>query len=179
MTYIDSTSIYLLFVFFLETQRKIQIILSKTQLHLSFAQRIVLPSFHSMMHLLLFYTGLCGGIYNATSTSVTATSPNFPNEYPPFTLCTWVIDAPPQEQVRVVVETFHLHSSQDCSQNYLELQDSPTVRNFQGIPFPIPIQLPSLFEKREETYCLVMYSLMILCEGHIQSITDCAPSDRW
>lgn len=130
------------------------------------------------MHLLLFYTGLCGGIYNATSTSVTATSPNFPNEYPPFTLCSWVIDAPPQEQVRVVVETFHLHSSQDCSQNYLELQDSPTVRN-QGIPFPIPIQLPSLFEKREETCCLIIYSLMILCEGHIQSITDCAPSDRW
>ncbi|NXY67496.1 CUBN protein, partial [Glareola pratincola] len=68
----------------------------------------------------------CGGIYNATSTSLTATSPNFPNEYPPFTLCTWVIDAPPQQQVRVVVEAFHLHSSQDCSQNYLELQDSPT-----------------------------------------------------
>ncbi|NWR90257.1 CUBN protein, partial [Furnarius figulus] len=68
---------------------------------------------------------LCGGIYNATSTSLTATSPNFPNEYPPFTLCTWVIDAPPQQQVRVVVEAFHLHSSQDCSQNYLELRDSP------------------------------------------------------
>ncbi|NXG01683.1 CUBN protein, partial [Sakesphorus luctuosus] len=87
---------------------------------------------------------LCGGIYNATSTSVTATSPNFPNEYPPFTLCTWVIDAPLQQQVRVVVEAFHLHSSQDCSQNYLELQDSPThsqgsVHRFCGTEtFPIP-----------------------------------------
>lgn len=108
-----------------------------------------------MMHLSPFYTGLCGGIYNATSTSLTATSPNFPNEYPPFTLCTWVIDAPPQQQVRVVVETFNLHSSQDCSQNYLELQDSPTVRNLQEIPFLIHIQLPSLFEKRGETNHLV------------------------
>uniref|UniRef100_A0A8C8BEW9 Cubilin n=1 Tax=Otus sunia TaxID=257818 RepID=A0A8C8BEW9_9STRI len=87
---------------------------------------------------------LCGGIYNATSTSLTTTSPNFPNEYPPFTLCTWVIDAPPQQQVRVVVEAFHLHSSQDCSQNYLELQDSPThsqgsVHRFCGTEtFPVP-----------------------------------------
>ncbi|XP_062489682.1 cubilin isoform X1 [Pezoporus occidentalis] len=87
---------------------------------------------------------LCGGIYNATSTSLTATSPNFPNEYPPFTLCTWVIDAPPQQQVRVVVEAFNLHSSQDCSHNYLELQDSPThsqgsVHRFCGTEtFPVP-----------------------------------------
>ncbi|NWX82451.1 CUBN protein, partial [Nothoprocta pentlandii] len=69
---------------------------------------------------------LCGGTYNATSTSLTATSPNFPHEYPPFTHCVWIIDAPPQQQVRLVVETFHLHSNQDCSQNYLELQASPT-----------------------------------------------------
>uniref|UniRef100_A0A8B9N9X7 Cubilin n=1 Tax=Accipiter nisus TaxID=211598 RepID=A0A8B9N9X7_9AVES len=86
----------------------------------------------------------CGGIYNATSTSLTATSPNFPNEYPPFTLCTWVIDAPPHQQVRVVVEAFHLHSGQDCSRNYLELQDSPThsqgsVHRFCGTEtFPVP-----------------------------------------
>ncbi|NWR74432.1 CUBN protein, partial [Centropus unirufus] len=87
---------------------------------------------------------LCGGIYNATSTSLTATSPNFPNEYPPFTRCTWVIDAPVQHQVRVVVETFHLHSSQDCSQNYLEFQESPihsqgSVHRFCGTEtFPVP-----------------------------------------
>lgn len=105
--------------------------------------------------LIVIFTGLCGGIYNATSTSLTATSPNFPNEYRPFTLCTWVIDAPPQQQVRVVVEAFHLHSSQDCSQNYLELQDSPTVRNLQLISFLIHIQLPSLFVKRENPHHLV------------------------
>jgi len=87
-------------------------------------------------------------VYNATSTSLTAMSPNFPNEYPPFTLCTWVIDAPLQQQVRVVVEAFHLHSSQDCSQNYLELQDSPTVRNLQLLAFPVHIQFPSLFVER-------------------------------
>uniref|UniRef100_A0A8B9CHJ0 Cubilin n=1 Tax=Anser brachyrhynchus TaxID=132585 RepID=A0A8B9CHJ0_9AVES len=85
----------------------------------------------------------CGGIYNATSTSLSAMSPHFPGEYPPFTFCTWVIDAPPQQQVRVVVEAFHLHSSQDCSQNYLELQDSPhsqgSAHRFCGTDtFPVP-----------------------------------------
>uniref|UniRef100_A0A8C3CRJ2 Cubilin n=1 Tax=Cairina moschata TaxID=8855 RepID=A0A8C3CRJ2_CAIMO len=86
----------------------------------------------------------CGGTYNATSTSLSVTSPHFPGEYPPFILCTWVIDAPPQQQVRVVVEAFHLHSSQDCSQNYLELQDSPThsqgsAHRFCGTDtFPVP-----------------------------------------
>ncbi|XP_053120680.1 cubilin [Hemicordylus capensis] len=68
---------------------------------------------------------LCGGVYNATSASQTATSPYFPNAYPPFTVCKWVIDAPPEQQVKLVVRTFHLQSSQDCSQNYLEFQDSP------------------------------------------------------
>ncbi|XP_066485218.1 cubilin [Tiliqua scincoides] len=68
---------------------------------------------------------LCGGVYNATSASQTATSPFFPNAYPPFTVCRWVIDAPPEEQVRLVIQKFHLQPSQDCSQNYLEFQDSP------------------------------------------------------
>ncbi|XP_053215446.1 cubilin [Podarcis raffonei] len=68
---------------------------------------------------------LCGGVFNATSTSQTATSPYFPEAYPPFTYCRWVIDAPPEQHVKIVVQEFHLQSSQDCSQNYLEFQDSP------------------------------------------------------
>uniref|UniRef100_A0ACB8FV66 Uncharacterized protein n=1 Tax=Sphaerodactylus townsendi TaxID=933632 RepID=A0ACB8FV66_9SAUR len=68
---------------------------------------------------------LCGGTYNATSVSQTMTSPYFPQAYPPFTVCRWVIDAPPEQQVQLVVQMFHLHSSQDCSQNYLEFQDFP------------------------------------------------------
>ncbi|KAF7245952.1 Cubilin [Varanus komodoensis] len=68
---------------------------------------------------------LCGGIYNATSTAQIATSPYFPSAYPPFTFCRWVIDAPPEQQVKVAIQDFHLHANQDCSQNYLEFQDSP------------------------------------------------------
>uniref|UniRef100_A0A8C3I7Z9 Cubilin n=1 Tax=Chrysemys picta bellii TaxID=8478 RepID=A0A8C3I7Z9_CHRPI len=75
---------------------------------------------------------LCGGTYNATSTPQTTMSPNFPNAYPPFTVCTWIIDAPPQQQVKLVVEAFHLHANQDCSQNYLEFQDPTMVNRFCG-----------------------------------------------
>lgn len=99
------------------------------------AQRLIDTNFQNVMlrcskmiKLLLLPTGLCGGIYNATSTQQTAMSPNFPNAYAPFTVCIWIIDAPPQEEVKLTVETFRLHSSQDCSQNYLEFQDRTMVR---------------------------------------------------
>uniref|UniRef100_A0A8D2IQV5 Cubilin n=1 Tax=Varanus komodoensis TaxID=61221 RepID=A0A8D2IQV5_VARKO len=82
---------------------------------------------------------LCGGIYNATSTAQIATSPYFPSAYPPFTFCRWVIDAPPEQQVKVAIQDFHLHANQDCSQNYLEFQDSPLVCQFCGSEnFSIP-----------------------------------------
>ncbi|XP_061441668.1 cubilin [Rhineura floridana] len=75
---------------------------------------------------------LCGGVYNATSTTQTATSPYFPEAYPPFIFCRWVIDAPPEEQVKLGVQEFHLQPTQDCSQNYLEFQDSPLGNQEHG-----------------------------------------------
>ncbi|XP_030055456.1 cubilin isoform X1 [Microcaecilia unicolor] len=67
----------------------------------------------------------CGGTYNATSTPQTTASPYFPNAYPPFTNCIWTIDAPPQENIKIEVQTFHLQPNPDCSQNYLEFKDFP------------------------------------------------------
>ncbi|XP_066539114.1 cubilin [Hoplias malabaricus] len=68
---------------------------------------------------------LCGGIYNATSTPQTITSPFYPNAYPAFTSCRWVLDAPAQEAVKIVVQQFRLQPSQSCSSNYLEMKDWP------------------------------------------------------
>ncbi|XP_044150585.1 LOW QUALITY PROTEIN: cubilin [Bufo gargarizans] len=68
---------------------------------------------------------LCGGIYNATSSMTTALSPNYPNSYPPFTYCIWTIDSPEKENVKVKIQSFHLQAEQDCSNNYLEVKDSP------------------------------------------------------
>lgn len=85
------------------------------------------PNLKSGVPVSFSLTGLCGGVYNATSTPETATSPYFPNAYPPFIFCRWVIDAPPEQQVKLAVQELHLSSSQDCSQNYLEFQDTPLV----------------------------------------------------
>ncbi|XP_053323004.1 cubilin [Spea bombifrons] len=71
---------------------------------------------------------ICGGIYNASSALTTTTSPN---SYPPFTTCIWTIDAPEKENVKVDVQTFHLQPNLDCSENYLELKDSPVGNHGQ------------------------------------------------
>ncbi|XP_047205867.1 cubilin [Girardinichthys multiradiatus] len=68
---------------------------------------------------------LCGGILNATAAKQTLTSPSFPSAYPPYTSCRWVLDAPPQETIKVSVQTFVLNPSQSCSTNYLEMKDWP------------------------------------------------------
>ncbi|XP_074049030.1 cubilin [Macrotis lagotis] len=66
----------------------------------------------------------CGGTFNATLTPQTTASPLSPNPLFPLSVCTWIIDAPPQQQVKLVVQAFQLFS-EDCSQNYLQIQDSP------------------------------------------------------
>lgn len=76
---------------------------------------------------ILFCPGLCGGAFNATSSPQTITSPMYPNAYPPFTTCRWVLDAPSLETVKVTVQQFGLQPSQSCSSNYLELKDWPLV----------------------------------------------------
>ncbi|XP_077124414.1 cubilin [Ranitomeya variabilis] len=68
---------------------------------------------------------ICGGIYNATSSVTTATSPNYPNSYPPFTSCMWTIDSPENENVKVTIQSFQLQPGLHCSNNYLEVKDSP------------------------------------------------------
>lgn len=69
----------------------------------------------------------CGGTYNATSTPQNASSPHLSNIGRPYSTCTWVIAAPPQQQVQITVWDLQL-PSQDCSQSYLELQDSVQVK---------------------------------------------------
>ncbi|XP_068942361.1 cubilin [Petaurus breviceps papuanus] len=73
----------------------------------------------------------CGGTFNATSSPQTTASPHSPDLLFPLSICTWIIDAPPQQQVKLVVQEFQLHS-EDCSQNYLQIQDSPEFQNDQS-----------------------------------------------
>nr|XP_033964372.1 cubilin-like [Pseudochaenichthys georgianus] len=70
---------------------------------------------------------LCGGTLNATTAVQTLTSPHYPNAYPPFTSCRWILDAPAQESVKLSFQTFVLQPSQSCSTNYLEMKDWPVA----------------------------------------------------
>nr|XP_023646366.1 cubilin [Paramormyrops kingsleyae] len=86
---------------------------------------------------------LCGGSFNATSSPQTITSPMFPNAYPDSTSCRWILDSPPQENIKVSVQSFHLQPSQGCTQNYLEMKDWPTgdygqVHRFCGTDSNVP-----------------------------------------
>uniref|UniRef100_A0A3B5L191 Cubilin n=1 Tax=Xiphophorus couchianus TaxID=32473 RepID=A0A3B5L191_9TELE len=78
---------------------------------------------------------LCGGTLNATTAKQTLTSPSFPNAYPPYTYCRWIIDSPPLETIKVSIQTFVLDPSQSCSTNYLEINDWPLVNYGQSHKF--------------------------------------------
>uniref|UniRef100_A0A4W3K7X0 Cubilin n=1 Tax=Callorhinchus milii TaxID=7868 RepID=A0A4W3K7X0_CALMI len=66
----------------------------------------------------------CGGKFKANSTSQILTSPEYPNNYPPLTICHWIIDAPENEQVGVVIQELDLPATPNCSLEYLEIKDS-------------------------------------------------------
>uniref|UniRef100_UPI00398F64EE cubilin n=1 Tax=Pristiophorus japonicus TaxID=55135 RepID=UPI00398F64EE len=68
---------------------------------------------------------LCGGIFNATNTPQTITSPGYPSDYPLLTTCHWTIDAPAQKQIRVTVQQFNLPANPNCTLDYLEIKDWP------------------------------------------------------
>ncbi|XP_008565950.1 PREDICTED: cubilin [Galeopterus variegatus] len=76
----------------------------------------------------------CGGTYNATWTPQNISSPNSSNSDVPFFICTWVIEAPPHQQVEITVWALQLHS-QNCAQNYLEFQDSQESNGNQRMQF--------------------------------------------
>ncbi|XP_006894385.1 PREDICTED: cubilin-like [Elephantulus edwardii] len=76
----------------------------------------------------------CGGNYNATWTPQSSMSPNSSTPDVSFHTCTWVIEAPPHQQIKIAVWALRLHS-QDCSQNYLEFQDSPESNGNPGVRF--------------------------------------------
>lgn len=68
---------------------------------------------------------VCGGVLNATTAVQTLTSPSFPHPYPPYSSCRWVLDAPPQETIKIAVQIFVLQPTQSCTTNYLQMKDWP------------------------------------------------------
>ncbi|XP_040824205.1 cubilin [Ochotona curzoniae] len=69
----------------------------------------------------------CGGTYNATWTPQNISASNLSSPSSSLSICTWVFEAPVHQQVKITVWELQL-DSQDCTQNYLEFQDSPESR---------------------------------------------------
>ncbi|XP_073459947.1 astacin-like metalloendopeptidase [Aquarana catesbeiana] len=62
-----------------------------------------------------------GGTF--TTNGGTVVSPNYPSSYPNNVNCTYIIIAPPQNQVMLTFSDFGLESSPQCSNDYLEIRD--------------------------------------------------------
>jgi cubilin len=94
----------------------------------------------------------CGGNIELTYEVPTAeiSSPNYPQEYPLSTDCSWVLRAPANKRVRFsFVGDFSLESHPGCQYDYVELRDGATVssplieKRFCGAVRPNSILLSS------------------------------------
>ncbi|XP_045117385.1 cubilin-like [Portunus trituberculatus] len=90
-------------------------------------------------------TDACGGSHQLTSdfTSVTITSPNYPNSPHPHTECSWVTYAPPEKSLSLHFEgSFEIPSYLgNCDQAFVEVRDggtllSPLLGRFCGTTLP-------------------------------------------
>ncbi|XP_071942939.1 cubilin-like isoform X2 [Antedon mediterranea] len=77
----------------------------------------------------------CGGVYNATSTPQTITSPNYPNNYDHNLRCRWTVAAPNGEEVRIKVNAMDIESHDNCIYDHLELRDFPLRSNGQVMKY--------------------------------------------
>ncbi|XP_077993791.1 cubilin-like [Glandiceps talaboti] len=69
---------------------------------------------------------VCGGTYNATSTPLTLSSPNYPSNYDHNSRCRWVIDAPEEQTVKLDVSSMDVKSNDgNCVNDFVEFRDSP------------------------------------------------------
>ena len=89
--------------------------------------QVILSCFKRFMIAFCTISAKCGGVRYANSTPSSLTSPDYPNDYPHNSRCRWVIDAPANEQVYVVLEDVALEGNIACAYDYLELRDNPLV----------------------------------------------------
>ena len=84
-------------------------------------------------YVILDSASVCGGNYFTTTGVIT--SPDWPGNYPHNTDCSWVIHAPPGQQIRLNITVFDLERHSSCSYDYLEIRNggrptSPLIDRF-------------------------------------------------
>ncbi|XP_074920757.1 astacin-like metalloendopeptidase [Chelonoidis abingdonii] len=85
--------------------------------------------------LFLFFLVKCGS--TLTGTSGVITSPNYPNRYPKNQDCFWVISAPADVKISLIMVFFELEDIDECKYDYLLIHDgsqptSPAVGPYCG-----------------------------------------------
>lgn len=70
---------------------------------------------------------ICGG--RLVSDSGVIRSPEFPDNYPPLAACNWLIQASPNQQIRLNFTAFSLERQNKCRFDYLEIRNGPTVQS--------------------------------------------------
>lgn len=86
---------------------------------------------------------MCGGKF--FSPTGTIRSPGYPEPYQTNKDCTWVITAPNNKQVELLVKDFELESQGSCSFDSLEIRNggsesSPLIGSYCGTTIPPRIQ---------------------------------------
>lgn len=77
------------------------------------------------------FSQVCGGRF--FSKSGTIHSPGWPSNYPHSRNCTWVINAEPNKQIELTVQSFELETLYSCNNNY----DFLEIRNGDSLTSPL------------------------------------------
>jgi len=69
----------------------------------------------------------CGGTLK--SFNGTLTTPNYPNAYPPNTVCTWIIKADSKHQVKLAFQSFNIEKHESCLYDKLTIRDGENSKS--------------------------------------------------
>ena len=79
---------------------------------------------HTGFH--LEYRAICGGeIKLKLGQEYEIMSPNFPEEYPTNSNCSWVVTSPPGYQVAFHFDQFEIERHDTCQYDFIEVRDGP------------------------------------------------------
>lgn len=81
---------------------------------------------HTGFH--LEYRAICGGeIKLKLGQEYEIMSPNFPEEYPTNSNCSWVVTSPPGYQVAFHFDQFEIERHDTCQYDFIEVRDGPRL----------------------------------------------------
>lgn len=70
--------------------------------------------------IIIQFISVCGGVFFSAGGYLQ--SPNYPDRYPPFKECEWIIQAPPGHQILLKAKAFAMESHDSCHFDYLEVR---------------------------------------------------------